>query len=100
MEAKNLPHGRTLATTMHKIIILFLKSHHLGKCSHLTFLYIVGYNNISWRPHATPRPQPLPSPKSGGCDSYPPGLTPMQSMVHVRQNTSDLVLVFVVKSRI
>jgi len=32
-------------------IILFLKSHHFGKCSHLIFLYIIGYNN-SWRSHA------------------------------------------------
>src|SRR6218665_375969 len=32
-------------------ISLFLKSHHLGKGSHLIFLYIIGYNNISWRPH-------------------------------------------------
>ena len=31
-------------------IFLFLKSHHLGKCSHVTFLNI-GYNNISWRPY-------------------------------------------------
>jgi len=30
-------------------IILFLKSHYCGKCSHLMFLYIMGYN-ISRRP--------------------------------------------------
>ena len=27
-------------------IFLFLKSHHFGKCSHLIFLYIIGYDNI------------------------------------------------------
>jgi len=50
-------------------IVLFLRSHHFGKCSYLTFLYIIGYNNISKRPHDPPIP------KSGGRD--PPGLTPM-----------------------
>ena len=34
-------------------ITLFRKSHRFGKCSHLIFLYIIGYNNISWRPHDT-----------------------------------------------
>ena len=32
-------------------IIRFLKSHHFARCSHLIFLYIIGYNNISWIPH-------------------------------------------------
>ena len=32
-------------------IIIFLKSHHFGKCSQIVFLYNIGYNNISWRPH-------------------------------------------------
>ena len=27
-------------------IVLFLKSHPFGNCSHLIFLYIIGYNNI------------------------------------------------------
>ena len=34
-------------------IFLFLKNHHFGKCSHLQFLYIIGYIYISGRP--TPR---------------------------------------------
>jgi len=33
-------------------ISLFLKSHHFGKCFHLKFLYIIGYNNILWRHHS------------------------------------------------
>jgi len=47
-------------------IILFMKSHRFGKCSHLIFLYIVGYTNISWRLHDPHpklwglRPNPLP----------------------------------------
>jgi len=32
-------------------ICLFLKNHHFGKHYDLIFLYIVGYNNISWWPH-------------------------------------------------
>ena len=44
-------------------VILFMKSHHFEKCSHLIFLYIIGYN-ISWRPHDPT----IPTPKSGGCD--------------------------------
>jgi len=28
-------------------VFLFLKSHHLGMCSHLKFRYIIGYDNIS-----------------------------------------------------
>ena len=46
-------------------IILFLKSHQFGKCSHHIFLYVIGYN-ISWRPYD---PHDPPIPKSGGCDS-------------------------------
>src|SRR6218665_3955243 len=30
---------------------LFLKSDHFGRCPLLIFLYIIGYNNILWRPH-------------------------------------------------
>ena len=33
--------------------ILFLKSRHFGKCSHLIFLYIIEYI-ISWRLHSPP----------------------------------------------
>ena len=49
-----------------------MKSHRFRKCSHLIFLYIIGYNNISWRPHNTPR---APIPKYVGRDPQPPGLT-------------------------
>src|SRR6218665_1925337 len=35
-------------------ICLFLQSRHFGKCSHLIVLYIIGYNNISWRCHDPP----------------------------------------------
>ena len=45
-------------------IYLFLKSHHLGKCFYLIVLYIIGYNNISWRSH---HPHD-PIPKYGGRD--------------------------------
>ena len=41
-------------------IILFLKNHHVGKCSRLIFLYIIEYNNISWRPTTPTRPRPPP----------------------------------------
>jgi len=41
----------------YRQIILFLKSHHSGKWSHHIFLYVIGYNNISWRLHD-------PTPKS------------------------------------
>jgi len=50
-------------------IILFLKSYHFGKCSPLIFLNIIGYNNISWRPHNHPT---SPIPKSGGHDPSSP----------------------------
>jgi len=32
-------------------ILIFLKSHHFGKCYYLIFLYIIGHSNISRRPH-------------------------------------------------
>jgi len=38
-------------------IILFLKRHRFGKCPHLIFLYTIGHNNISWRPHDIPIPK-------------------------------------------
>ena|SRR6218665_307806 len=50
-----------------------MKSHHL--CSHLIFLYIIGYNNISWRPH---NPHATPSSKNlGVVNPNLQGLTPM-----------------------
>ena len=55
-------------------IILFLKSHYCGKCSHLMFLYIMGYN-ISRRPF-DPH-DPLHPEIWGGETPNPPGLTPM-----------------------
>ena len=39
-------------------IFIFLKSHHFGKCSHLIVLYIIGYDDISWRPHDLPITKP------------------------------------------
>ena len=54
-------------------ICLFLKNHHFGKCSHLIFLYIIGYNDISWRindPHDL-------HPEIWGCDHNPSGFTAM-----------------------
>ena len=52
MEARSTVLRVSLAKLLFKYtqIILFLKSHLFGKCSHLIFLYILGYNNISWRP--------------------------------------------------
>ena len=44
-------------------IIQLVKSHQFGKCSHLIFVYIIGYNNISWRPHD---PSMIPHPKIWG----------------------------------
>jgi len=47
-------------------IFLFLKSHHFGKYSHLIFLYIIGYDIISWRlydphiPNLEGRDTPIP----------------------------------------
>lgn len=37
-------------------LFLFLKSQNFGKYSHIIFLYIIGYDSISWRPHNLPRP--------------------------------------------
>ena len=54
-----------------------MKSNHFGKCSHLKFLYIIGYNNISWRPHN-------PHPKIRGCDPSNPRID-----AYVAVNTSD-----------
>src|SRR6218665_3576296 len=47
----------------HKICP-FLQSHQFGKCFHLILLYIIGYNNISWRPND-------PHPKIWGRDQTP-----------------------------
>ena len=33
--------------SIDKSVCLFLKSHQLGKCSHLMFQSIIGYNSIS-----------------------------------------------------
>ena len=41
-----------------------MKSYHLGKCFHLTFLYIIGHNCISWKPPHDDLP-PLPISRSG-----------------------------------
>jgi len=57
-----------LRVSSSKFNLIFLKSHHFGKCFLLIFLYItVGYwyNNISWRPHD-------PHPKIWGCDPSTP----------------------------
>src|SRR6218665_2908541 len=54
---------RKCLLNIHKSV--YFCSHHFGKCSHLVFLYIIGYNNISWRSHD-------PTPKSGGRDLQPP----------------------------
>ena len=48
-------------------------SHHFETCSHLTFFYIIGYNNISRKSHGPTIPL-----KSVGCDTPPLGLTPMR----------------------
>src|SRR6218665_52181 len=61
-------------------IFLLLKSDHFGKCFHLIFLYIMGYN-IHGDPHDLPLPPRLPIPKSGGRDPKSPGLTPMSGMI-------------------
>ena len=45
---------------------LFLESRHFWKCSHLKFLYVIGYNNISWTRH-----KPV-IPKSGSHDPQVP----------------------------
>jgi len=51
-------------------MFLFLKSHHFGKCSHLIFLYIIGYNNILWIPH-DPHPKIWGSrPPTSKIDAY------------------------------
>src|SRR6218665_2493285 len=55
-------------------IITFLRSHHFGKCSNLIFLYIIRYNNISWRPHD-------PHPKIWGRYLQHRGLTSMRCIV-------------------
>jgi len=44
-------------------IILFLKSYHFGKCSHLIFLYTRGYNNILLRPRDPPSKNLGPQPQ-------------------------------------
>src|SRR6218665_624969 len=67
----NLPYNNFLFN--YTQIIQFLKSHHFGQCFHLIFLYIIGYNNISWRPMTTPVP---PIPKSGIVTLKPPELMP------------------------
>ena len=56
--------GFQVETNMHTICtnLSISKSHHFGKCFHLTSLYIIGYNNISWRSHDS---QDLPSQNLG-----------------------------------
>ena len=53
----NLPYNNFLFN--YTQIIQFLKSHHSVKCPLLIFLYIIGYNNISWWPHDFPTYLPL-----------------------------------------
>jgi len=47
-----------------------MKSHLFDKCSHHIFLYIVGYNNISWRPHETPSQNRGVVTSTTGFDAY------------------------------
>src|SRR6218665_682846 len=67
-------------------IFLFLKNLHLGQCPHLIFLYIIGYNNISWRPHDPSFTTPIP--KSRGWRPPIRGLTPMGRRVIQKTNES------------
>src|SRR6218665_4174972 len=67
-------------------IFLFLKNLKLGKCPHLIFLYIIGYNNISLRPHDTSFTTSIP--KSRGCRPTILGLTPMGRRVMQKTNAS------------
>src|SRR6218665_1304214 len=57
-------------------IIVFLNSHHFGKCAHLIFQYIIGYN-ISWRPHDSP---------SENLGVVTPRLNPLGSTPKTNQN--------------
>ena len=34
-----------------EIFLIYTNLHHFGECFHLIFLYITGYNNISWGPY-------------------------------------------------
>src|SRR6218665_874462 len=72
-------------------IFLFLKNLHLEKCSHLIFLYIIGHNNISWRPH---------DPLSQNLGSQPPGLTRMclSGFINFRLETINFRLPVDIKS--
>jgi len=56
-------------------MILFLQSHNFGKCSHLIFLYITGYNDNSWRSND---PSRLHHKICGShATTHTPGLKPM-----------------------
>jgi len=59
------------------ILFLFLKNHHFVKSYHLISLYIMGHNNISWRPN-------YPSPKQQNVQDW---RLYCQVNVHVRHWT-------------
>jgi len=75
-------------------IILFPKSHRFGKCSHIIFLYIIGYNNILWRPH-----DPL-SQNLGVATSQPSGLTPYLCIIYqsVHRKLSETIIIQSIKN--
>src|SRR6218665_1005726 len=54
-------------------------------CSHLVFIYIIGYNNISWRPHDTnPKSGQTATPKTVRIDVYACRWTVEQEHPHNR----------------
>src|SRR6218665_318064 len=63
---------RKFYSTMYKLLYI-REIITFRRCSHLIFLYIIGYNNISWKPY-----DPSLS-ISGGRDPKLPGLKPMIS---------------------